>query len=287
MSSVPPRILPPERPSDERRMSFIEATLWTIGSVVLVVSCWQIVVRAAPAWKDDAGVSALCQMAAYTVLLLLLRTFYFPKTKVSLVFGTRAGSWVFYPIAIVLGAAILFPSSAIYEAALARWPDKAQGSQILANFHDLPRWRQVTAAVGLVGTTPLIEECLFRGALFGTLRRHHPVALVVLSTASLFALVHVQPQLYLPIGMVGAAIAFLRVASGSIWPGVLMHMTFNGLSFYAQVTSPGSSEEPTPTWQVLGGAVVTAGLLALVQHLRSKRGDPEPDLRRPEEEEEP
>ena len=58
MSSVPPRILPPERPSDERRMSFIEATLWTIGSVVLVVSCWQLVVRAAPAWKDDAGMKA-------------------------------------------------------------------------------------------------------------------------------------------------------------------------------------------------------------------------------------
>lgn len=285
MSSVPPDPSPTEARSGDRPMTFVEATLWTIGSVVLLVTLWQVVARLAPAWKEDPGVSALCQVGAYTTLLLLLRTFYFPTTRASVIFATRPGSWVFYPIAAVLGVAILFPASAIYEAALARWPDKAQGSEILAHFHELPRWRQATAGFGLVVSTPLIEECLFRGALFGTLRRHHHAALVVISTASLFALVHLQPQLFLPIGMVGAALAFLRHASGSMWPGVLMHMAFNGLSFYAQVTSPGTSDEPTPKWQVVGGAVVSAGLLALVHHLRSKKGNPEPELKRDEEEE--
>lgn len=268
-------------------MTFIEATLWAIGSVVLLVSLWSVVAKVAPAWKEDPGVSALCQTVAYTAILLLLRTFYFPTTKPSLIFATRPGSWAFYPIAALLGVAILFPTSAIYEAALARWPDKAQGSEILAHFRELPRWRQATAGFSLVVSTPLIEEALFRGALFGTLRRHHHTALVVVSTASLFALVHVQPQLFLPIGMVGAAIAYLRVASGSMWPGVVMHMAFNGLSFYAQITSTGAADDPTPRWQVLGGAMASATLLALAQYLRTKKGDPEPELHKRDQEEEP
>lgn len=267
-------------------MTFIEATLWAIGSVVLLLSLARVVAKILPAWKDDSGTWGLCQVASYTTLLLLLQFFYFPSTKASLIFASRPGSWVFYPIAALLGAAILFPSSAIYEAALARWPDKAQGSEILAHFHELPRWRQATAGVSLVVTTPLIEEALFRGALFGTLRRHHHTALVVLSTASLFALVHIQPQLFLPIGMVGAALAYMRVASGSMWPGVVMHMAFNGLSFFAQITSTGATDDPTPRWQVLGGAMATAILLALTHYLRTKKGDPEPELHKQDDEEE-
>lgn len=282
MASVPP---PP--PDGERAMSFVEATLWAIGSVVAVISTYQLVSRVQPAIKDDPAASSLCQLVAYLMLLVLIQTVYFPRTKLREMFATQRGSWVFYPIAAALGVSILFPASAIYEAALARWPDKAQGPEILGAFQSLPPWRKAAAAVGLCVTTPLVEEALFRGALFGTLRRRNAAALVVVATASLFALVHLQPQLFLPIAMVGAALAFLRVASGSIWPGVVLHVAFNTLSFYAQVTSVGDAEESTPTWQVLTGTVATAGLLALAEHLRTKKVFTAPDIEPlPEREEE-
>ena len=52
-----------------------------------------------------------------------------------------------WQIAAALGVSILFPASAIYEAALARWPDKAQGPEILGAFQSLPPWRKAAAAV--------------------------------------------------------------------------------------------------------------------------------------------
>src|SRR5690242_3553560 len=142
MASIPPSERPAERP-----MSFVEAFLWALGSVVLLQSLWHLVERRAPQLKGDPGVSSLCQIAAYLVLLLLLRTFYFPKSSVRVVLATRPASWAFYPIAAVLGVAILFPASAIYEAMLARWPDTAQGDSILATFATMPLWRKVAAGV--------------------------------------------------------------------------------------------------------------------------------------------
>ncbi|MFO0590138.1 MAG: type II CAAX endopeptidase family protein [Polyangiaceae bacterium] len=266
-------------------MSFAEATLWTIGSVVAVVSLYQNGIRFFPAIQHDPGASSLLQVIAYLALLLLMQFVYFPKTKLTEIFALRPAKWMFYPIAALLGVAILFPTSAIYEAALARWPaDEVQGTEILKGFWTMPVWRKVVAGAGLCLVTPLVEEVMFRGALFGTLRRRHSAPLVVLMTASLFAMVHLQSQILVPIAIVGAALAFLRVASGSIWPGVVLHVAFNSLSFYSQVTAgPGGGDDKTPTWQVLAGTVVTAGLLALAEHLRTRKVYTLPDIQHPVE----
>jgi hypothetical protein len=279
MSSFPPSERPAERP-----MTLVEAVLWVVSSVFLLAFLLQAAQKAMPVTKSDSAAFALCQLLGYLAILTALQRLYFPKTPLATIFATRAGSWYYYPIAVVLGAAILFPASAIYEAALARWPDTSQGQEIMGAFRELPRWRQVATGVGLVVTTPLVEEALFRGALFGTLSRRHAPSVVVVVTASLFALVHLQPQIFLPIGMVGAALAFMRVASGSMWPGVLLHMTFNGLSLYAQATGQGDSDQPTPVKLVIAGAVVSASMLALADYLRARNKDNGPHHHHEEEE---
>ncbi len=268
-------------------MSVLEAMLWTFASIYVASVLHQLVVKVLPGLKDDPATFTLCQAVGYLFLLVTIQAIYFRRTSLQEIFAVRRGSWVFYPIAAVLGVAILIPTSAIYEAALARWPDTAQGTEILKAFQSLPPWRKVAAGVAICVVTPLVEEALFRGALFGTLRRRHPAGFVVALTGCLFALAHVQPQLLLPIAMVGAALAFLRVASGSIGPGIVLHMAFNGFSFYLQLTSSTETEEPTPTWLILSGTVVTAGLLALTEHLRSKKVFTAPDIENraePEEE---
>jgi uncharacterized protein len=254
-------------------MNAVEATLWTIGSVVAFSVALQLVQRAFPALRGDRGTNGLVQLLVYTGLIFLLRFFYFPATSARTVLGLRGAKWVYYPIALFLGAAIQFPASAIYEAILARWPDAMPATELAEVFSSLPLWRKVTAGIGLIVTTPLVEEAFFRGALFGTLWRRMSHVSVVIITAVLFALIHGQPQLFLPIGMVGAALAYLRLASGSMWPGVILHMAFNGEMFYAIATGATESpaaNEPTPVLWVLGGTVVTAGCLALAVHFRQR-----------------
>ena len=88
---------------------------------------------------------------------------------------------------------------------------------------------------------PLVEELLFRGVIFGSLRpRSAPLAYGL--SALLFALAHVwqyaaaqgDPLVllfalrYVPVSLV---LAWCYDHSGSIWTPVFFHMAFNGISF--------------------------------------------------------
>lgn len=89
---------------------------------------------------------------------------------------------------------------------------------------------------------PLVEETLFRGVVFGTIRRKSRVAAYAVS-ALLFALLHVWQYVliegdarlfiymlqYLPVSLV---LAWQYERSGSIWTPIAFHTLFNALSFY-------------------------------------------------------
>lgn len=259
-------------------MTAVEATLWAIGSVVALVAVATAIHERWPSLKQDRGANALIQAVVYAALLWLVRFVYFPATRPGIVLGTRPGRWVYYPIAAALGVAIQFPASGLYEAILQRWPAPALAEDFAGTFADLPLWKKATAGLGLLVLTPLVEEAFFRGAIFGTLRRRHGALSVGLMTSVLFALIHFQPQGYLPIAMVGATLAFLRAASGSMWPGFVCHMAFNGVTFYAIAggLTEAQADEPTPVLQVIVGTVITGGLLALVDWFRAKDRTAEP-----------
>lgn len=77
--------------------------------------------------------------------------------------------------------------------------------------------------------TPVGEELLFRGVLATALLRYGAVVGVV-GSALVFAVVHVAPSTVLVALIVGLLAAELRRRSGSVWPGVAVHMTMNILS---------------------------------------------------------
>ncbi len=81
---------------------------------------------------------------------------------------------------------------------------------------------------------PLFEEGVFRGALLCALApAFGPLGAGVASTA-VFTLLHVPEQAgyfwgLLPIACLGGFAAWLRVRSGSLWPGIAAHVCFNAL----------------------------------------------------------
>jgi membrane protease YdiL (CAAX protease family) len=81
------------------------------------------------------------------------------------------------------------------------------------------------AVVGLVVVAPAAEELMFRGLGFAALRRF---ALPL--TTILFALAHGLPVLLIPVGIAGLALGLLRQRSGSVLPGMGVHMTLNALA---------------------------------------------------------
>jgi membrane protease YdiL (CAAX protease family) len=81
------------------------------------------------------------------------------------------------------------------------------------------------AVVGLVLVAPFAEELVFRGLGFATLGRF---ALPL--TAALFALAHGLPVLLIPVAIAGRALGYMRQRTGSVLPGMGVHMSLNALA---------------------------------------------------------
>ncbi len=99
------------------------------------------------------------------------------------------------------------------------------------------------AMVGIaVFLAPLVEESIFRGVVFGSIRRKSRAAAYIVSIL-LFCLLHVWQYVvmygdpwyfiymlqYLPISFV---LAWMYERSGSIWTSIAFHMIFNVLAFW-------------------------------------------------------
>ena len=94
------------------------------------------------------------------------------------------------------------------------------------------------AFIALVIVAPVAEEVLFRGYLFGKLKKHVPVWVAVLMTSLLFGIVHGAWNVGIDTFVLGIMLCLLRIISGSLWPSILLHMIKNGLAFYLLFINP-------------------------------------------------
>lgn len=76
---------------------------------------------------------------------------------------------------------------------------------------------------------PVCEEILFRGALYGGLRRHMPAALAMLVSGLVFGLLH-DPSVMLPVAALGAVLAWVYERTGSLKVPCLVHVLQNGVT---------------------------------------------------------
>ncbi len=88
------------------------------------------------------------------------------------------------------------------------------------------------AALGflVVLAGPFFEEYLFRGLLFGGLRRNGEWAATLLS-ALVFALAHRDPAGFLPYMWIAIVFARTYAMTGSLFPSMVAHALFNGQTF--------------------------------------------------------
>lgn len=94
------------------------------------------------------------------------------------------------------------------------------------------------AFITLVGLAPIVEETLFRGYLYGKLRRFVPVWCAALVSSVVFGAFHGQWNVGLDAFALGLILCSLREITGSIWAGILLHMIKNGFAFYALFLAP-------------------------------------------------
>lgn len=193
--------------------------------------------------------------------------------------GSLRGEWGLLVGAIVLGATVavdrwhsggeigsslrrlglglpdrrgLLPAAAIAAALVATIPVFAVSSG--ATVRVVPEWAALVA--GLFAQAGIAEEVLFRGLLFGTIRRYEPRFARAAALAGLpFIAVHL-PLLFTlewPIAVLSIALAAIvsvplarlfEVAGGTIWGAALVHTVIQGALKIATVDSTGMPFAP-------------------------------------------
>jgi membrane protease YdiL (CAAX protease family) len=127
-------------------------------------------------------------------------------------------------IAAAVGVVVILVSEAILDPIFDGGAQ--QGIEPTHGPGSAEEWAAVgVAAVMLVLVAPVAEELVFRGLGFAALG-----SVAVPVTSLLFALAHGLPSLLVEVAVAGLVLAEIRRRTGSVLPGMGVHMAFNGLA---------------------------------------------------------
>lgn len=96
----------------------------------------------------------------------------------------------------------------------------------------------VLAFLTLVVIAPVAEELLFRGYLYGKIKKLIPRWLAIILVSALFGVLHGQWNVAIDTFVLSVFLCLLRDLTGSLWPAIFLHMVKNGLAYYLLFVNP-------------------------------------------------
>ena len=228
---------------------------WGLGEVIGVVIAITVSLRVI---AEGAGLNDLPPFTVLTVIgvaqnaLFVLLVVYIVRWRYHqplATIGLTPQRWPWWSaLGVIVGAAMIPVSVAAERVAIALiglfiGPARAEAiaanesaNDILASVLRTPRssleiaWLLVLLCV----LVPIGEEVFFRGFIYGTLRRWGWVWAVILSSV-LFAAVHLQVVHFLPILLLGVALAALYHRTGSLVASMAVHGVNNLIAALASL----------------------------------------------------
>lgn len=115
-------------------------------------------------------------------------------------------------------------------------------------------------AVVLIVLAPITEESIFRGFVLRAWLRRGAVTGLVLA-GLLFALLHAQIALLVPLTLLGIALGLLVLRSGSLYSSVIAHACYNAVATVFIVILP---LRETPPWILVAAGAIAAPLAVVL-----------------------
>ncbi|HEY9772836.1 MAG TPA: CPBP family glutamic-type intramembrane protease [Planktothrix sp.] len=170
---------------------------------------------------------------------------------------------------LLLGAALLAPATTALAMGISLaqnviLPAPEQFDKLLKEFilQGHPLWQTVLA---MAITPGICEELLFRGAVFGLLRKSVRPVTACLITGALFGLFHMSSFRFLPTAALGVILCFLTLATGSILPAMALHALHNTVSIFVAIY-----EDKLQLWYLIPALLSSACGLALIWRYRKQ-----------------
>jgi len=190
------------------------------------------------AYRYSSSVAALVQYGIMLGILLLIARGLPRREAFAL---RRPKSWPRALGLAVLALLTIYFASFVYEQALSllgNWnPSDEQG--LVPDGWDSSRAGAFVAFFLVVTlVAPAIEELTYRGLGVGLLEPYGSTLAIVL-TGVLFGAAHGLLVGFPILAFFGIVVAWLRVRTDSVYPGMLLHATFNGIALIAAVSGAG------------------------------------------------
>lgn len=201
----------------------IAVALFCYLVLIVVIALWMVQIPdEQAAWRGIVGMAtngvagAVAFFAAFALRIRDLRAFGFRAVERKwLLVGVALGFVAFGLSFLIEGVYFLFVTE---ENTQADFQAAAMGG-VLSLLVLL-----ITGAL----LTPLGEELVFRGVIANALNRYGMWP-GVMGSAAIFAVVHGPSVILLDAFMVGIVVGILFRKTNSIWPGVVVHVAYNGL----------------------------------------------------------
>lgn len=139
--------------------------------------------------------------------------------------GWRRFRWWWIVVAVV-GAGVTLEAAGFLQVLMQQLFPSLPNSQCTAVRHDYGHFL-VLAVIVVCVVAPIAEETVFRGFVYGWMRRVSPAVVAIPASAAIFSAIHGVALLALPLFVVGCVLALFYQGSRSIVPGVLVHALFN------------------------------------------------------------
>ena len=133
--------------------------------------------------------------------------------------------------------------------------------------------------LAIVVAAPLFEEITCRGIVLPALRKRWGTGIAIAGSAVVFGAMHMNPWQFFYATILGLTLGWLRVQSGSILPGILLHALNNGISWVlivhptlfpnGQALADDQLQELPASWLLAAAGLLPAGLLLLGQPARA------------------
>ena len=150
--------------------------------------------------------------------------------------GWLRGVFVIVPCALLLALPIIFLAQmAAYQIS---GPDTAP--QAIVRFlleHRGWKERLAVAAIAILAA-PVTEELVFRGVIYGVVRKYAGRLAAIVGTSVLFALIHGHVPSLPGLLILAVALALIYEKTASLWAPVCLHAAFNGLTIVAAIFWP-------------------------------------------------
>ena len=150
--------------------------------------------------------------------------------------GWASGIFLTVPCGLLLALPLIYLAQNV--AYLISGPETAPQA-IVTFFLENSGWkdRSAVAAVAILAA-PVTEELVFRGCIYGIVRKGAGRMAAVVATSVLFALIHGHVPSLPGLFILAVALSLVYERTGSLWAPMGLHAAFNGLTIVGAILFP-------------------------------------------------